>query len=283
MQMRTYGSTKEKLSVIGFAGIIVMNETPAEADRYVAEALDEGVNYFDVAPSYGNAQERLGPALAGRRNRIFLACKTGKRTRDEALAELHESLRLLQTDHFDLYQMHSMTTREDVETAMGPGGVMEALLQARTDGKIRHIGFSAHSDEAALALLDLYPFESVLMPFNWMTYLREGFGKPTLEKASAMGVTLLALKALARGAWPESLPPEQRPYPKCWYQPIEDPAQADLALRFTLSLPITAAITPGDIRMFRLAIRTVANFHPISDAEISQLMHMDPDMKPIFK
>jgi hypothetical protein len=116
-----------------------------------------------------------------------------------------------------------------------------------------------------------------------MTYLREGFGQAVVAKAEEAGVTLLALKALARCAWPASLPKEQRPYPKCWYQPIEDYNQADLALRFTLSLPVAAAITPGDIRLFRMAMQIVAKYHPISDAEISQLMHMDPDRQPIFK
>ena len=92
MQQRTYGRTNEKLSVIGFAGIIVMNETQADASRYVAEAIDEGVNYFDVAPSYGNAQERLGPALAGKRHQVFLACKTEERTRSNANEALEQSL-----------------------------------------------------------------------------------------------------------------------------------------------------------------------------------------------
>jgi predicted aldo/keto reductase-like oxidoreductase len=175
-----------------------------------------------------------------------------------------------------------VTTVDEVETIFGPDGAMEAFLQARQDGKILHIGFSAHSDAAALALLDRFSFDSVLFPLNWMTYLRKGFGQPTVNKAAEAGVTILALKAMARCAWPVSLPQNERPYPKCWYEPLDDPARAGMAIRFTLSLPVTAAITPGDIRLFRLAVKIAAAYHPISDAEISQIMHWDMERQPIF-
>ena len=282
MLQRPYGKTKEMLSVIGFAGIIVMNETQSDANRFVAEALDQGINYFDVAPSYGDAQDKLGPALAGHRQDVFLACKTEKRTRKEAEEALNHSLKTLQTDYFDLYQLHSMTTEADVAQAFGPKGVMETVVKAQQEGKIRPVGFSAHSDYAAQACLDRFPFESVLFPLNWMTYLREGFGKPLVERAQKDGLTLLALKALARCAWPEGMTREARPYPKTWYQPLDDPDRADLALRFTLSLPVTAAVTPGDIRMFRLAMQLIGAYRPITPDEIELLKTWDEDRQPIF-
>lgn len=282
MLQRPYGKTKEMLSVIGFAGIIVMNETQSDANRFVAEALDQGINYFDVAPSYGDAQDKLGPALAGHRQDVFLACKTEKRTRKEAEEALNHSLKTLQTDYFDLYQLHSMTTEADVAQAFGPNGVMETVVKAQQEGKIRHVGFSAHSDYAAQACLDRFPFESVLFPLNWMTYLREGFGKPLVERAQKDGLTLLALKALARCAWPEGMTREARPYPKTWYQPLDDPDRADLALRFTLSLPVTAAVTPGDIRMFRLAMQLIGAYRPITPDEVELLKTWDEDRQPIF-
>ena len=282
MLQRPYGKTKEMLSVIGFAGIIVMNETQSDANRFVAEALDQGINYFDVSPSYGDAQDKLGPALAGHRQDVFLACKTEKRTRKEAEEALNHSLKTLQTDYFDLYQLHSMTTEADVAQAFGPNGVMETVVKAQQEGKIRHVGFSAHSDYAAQACLDRFPFESVLFPLNWMTYLREGFGKPLVERAQKDGLTLLALKALARCSWPEGMTREARPYPKTWYQPLDDPDRADLALRFTLSLPVTAAVTPGDIRMFRLAMQLIGAYRPITPDEVELLKTWDEDRQPIF-
>ncbi|HOL55524.1 MAG TPA: aldo/keto reductase, partial [bacterium] len=130
MDKRPYGKTGEMLSIIGFGGIVAAELPQEEANSIVALAIDRGVNYFDVAPTYMDAEERLGIALKGKRNNIFLACKTGKRTKEEARKELENSLRLLNTDHFDLYQLHSMTTDEDFEVAMGPGGAMETFVKA---------------------------------------------------------------------------------------------------------------------------------------------------------
>src|ERR1700722_1406228 len=107
---RTLGRTGEQLSIIAFGGIVVMNENPGEASNIVAEAVDRGINYFDIAPSYGNAQERLGPALAPYRKNCFLACKTDGRMKDDSRAQLAESLRMLKTDYVDLYQFHPLTT-----------------------------------------------------------------------------------------------------------------------------------------------------------------------------
>src|ERR1044072_8898736 len=120
MERRALGKTGEELSIVGFGGIVGKDGEPPDASRLVAEAVDRGVNYFDVAPSYGNAEERLGPALEPYRDGALLPWKTGNRARDEAAEELRDSLRRLRTGHFDLYQLHAMTTREDLETATGP-------------------------------------------------------------------------------------------------------------------------------------------------------------------
>ena len=148
---RTLGRTGEKLSIIGFGGIVVMNEEAEAAKNIVAEAVDRGVNYFDVAPSYGNAQERLGPALEPYRNKSFLACKTDGRMKDDSRAQLEESLRLLKTDHVDLYQFHALTKMTELDKVLGPGGAMETMEAAKKEGKIRFIGFTVHSAETALA------------------------------------------------------------------------------------------------------------------------------------
>jgi aryl-alcohol dehydrogenase-like predicted oxidoreductase len=140
VKKQQYGRTKEKLSIIGFGGMVVKDVSPKEAANFVAEAVDRGVNYFDVAPYYGNAQRRLGPALKPYRHKSFLACKTLERDAAGAAKQLNESLKLLQTDHFDLYQLHALTDVEEVEQAFGPGGAMETILKAQEDGKVRYIG-----------------------------------------------------------------------------------------------------------------------------------------------
>lgn len=281
MERRPLGNTGEELSIIGFGGILVMNVEPAEADRLVAEAVDRGVNYVDVAPSYGNAEERLGPALEAYRDRVFLACKTQKRTRAEAEAELHDSLRRMRTDHFDLFQLHAMTTREDLETATGPGGALEALVAAREQGLIRHIGFSAHNVDVALELMDRFEFASVLFPLNWMEYFNAGFGPQVVEKAVQKGVGRLALKAMARQKWPEGA--DHGPWAKCWYEPCTDPREAELAVRFTLSQPITAALTPGHPEFFRMALDAVENFQPLTGEERDELRLRAQGLQPFFE
>lgn len=280
MEYRPLGSTGNDLSIIGFGGILVMNVEPSEAASLVAEAVDRGVNYFDVAPSYGNAEERLGPALEPYRNRVFLACKTMKRTREEAAQELRESLQRLRTDHFDLYQLHAMTTREDLETALGPGGALEALIDARDIGLIRHIGFSAHNVEVALELMDRFGFTSVLFPVNWMEYMNAGFGPQVVEKAAQKGVARLALKAMARQKLAEGA---ERTWDKCWYEPCGDPQEAALALRFTLSQPVTAAIPPGHAEFFRQALDVADSFQPVSDEEREELRTRARGLQPFFE
>ncbi|MBV9849374.1 MAG: aldo/keto reductase [Armatimonadetes bacterium] len=281
MEKRAYGSTGWELSVLGFGGIIVTDVDPAEADRYVGEAIDRGINYFDVAPSYGNAEERLGPALHPYRDGVFLACKTGRRDAAGAREELERSLRRMQTGHFDLYQLHAITSDEDVQRAFGPGGAMETFLKAREEGKVRHLGFSAHSVHAALAALDQFSFDSILFPFNYVTYEHAGFGPQVMEAAQAKGVARLALKGMARGPWREG-DPHRAEYPKAWYEPLADRAEAEMALRYALSLPITAAIPPGDIRLFRLALDIADAFTPLSATELAAVRAQAQAEQPLF-
>lgn len=280
MEKRAYGATGIDLSIIGFGGIIVDKVSTKEAAAHVAEAYDAGINYFDVAPTYGNAQEMLGPALKPYRDKVFLACKTGKRTAAEGQAELEESLRLLETEHFDLYQLHAMTTEEDFQTAMGPGGVMEMILKAKEKGQIRYVGFSAHSAEIAVRLLDAFDFASVLTPLNFASIWNGGFGPQIMDKAQEKGAAFLALKAMARTHVPEG---EKRPNPRCWYEPIPETDMAQLALRFTLGQPVTAAIPPGDIELFRIALAAVKDgFKPLTAAEEQSLRAYAKNLDPLF-
>lgn len=279
MERRPFGKTGEKVSAVGFGGIICSNEEPAEAQRLVSQAVDRGISYFDVAPSYGNAEERLGPALAPYRTKVFLACKTGKRTAAEAEAELASSLARLKTDHLDLYQHHGVTTLADVETIMGPGGAMEAFVKAREKGTVRFLGFSAHSEEAALALMDRYDFDSVLFPFNWTCWLASGFGEKVLAKAEKKGMARLALKTLAKRKWAEG---EERVWPKCWYRPVETYEEAVQAVRFTLSKPVTAAVSPGHAQLLWWMCDAAAHLRPLSAHEEEALAEQARSLAPIF-
>lgn len=282
---REYGKTGEKLSIIGFGGIVVMGSDQAYADRVVAEAIERGVNYFDVAPTYGNgeAETKLGPALEPYRKNCFLACKTTRRDRPGAEAELKQSLERLRTDHFDLYQLHAITDVEkDVDAVFKKGGAMEVFIQAKKEGRVRHLGFSAHSVEAAFAAMDRYDFDSVLFPFNFATWYKEDFGPQVIERAKAKGVARLALKAMARQSWPDGAKAKS-PFKKCWYQPLNDPEEQELGLRFTLSQPITAAIPPGEEKLFRRAVDLAMDLKPITADEEKRLAKLATGLNPIFK
>ncbi len=185
--------------------------TPARPSNIVAEAVDRGINYFDVAPSYGNAQERLGPALAPYRNKCFLACKTDGRMKDDSRADLEQSLRLLKTDHLDLYQFHALTKMTDLDKVLGPGGAIETMEAAKKEGKIRYIGFSVHSVETALAALDRYNFDTVLFPVNWVLFSQANFGPQILKRAQEKKMGILALKAMAKTVWPAGEKPRASP------------------------------------------------------------------------
>lgn len=278
---RTLGKTGEQLSIIAFGGIVVMDETTGQASNIVAEAVDRGINYFDVAPSYGNAQERLGPALEPYRKNCFLACKTEGRKKDDSRKQLEESLRLLKTDHVDLYQFHALTKMTELDTVLGPGGAMETMEAAKKEGKIRYIGFSVHSAETAVAAMDRYNFDTILFPLNWVLVSQAGFGPQILKKAQEKQMGILCLKSMAKTVWPAA---EQKnhPEPKCWYQPAAFPEEAAMGLRWTLGHPITAAIPPGDERYFRLAMDVAQNYKPLEPHEEQALLSGGRGVEPIF-
>ncbi len=279
LERRSLGRTGESLSIIGFGGIVVMDATPEEAAARVAHAIERGVNYFDVAPSYGNAEERLGPALAPYRKDVFLACKTQKRDRAGAAAELEASLRRMRTDHFDLYQLHAVTTREDVDRIFAADGAIEAFEAARRAGKARFLGFSAHSVDAALALIDRFAFDTILFPVNFATWHAGNFGPQVLEAARRKQMGILALKAMARRPWPQGA---TKTHAKCWYEPLADAASARDGLRFTLSHPVTAAIPPGDETLFAMALDLAAAFQPLTPAEADAIKQKGLSTPPLF-
>ena len=280
LERRALGGTGEKLSILGFGGIVVMDATTEQAAQRVKEAIDRGINYFDVAPSYGNAEDMLGPALEPYRKNIFLACKTTERSKAGATAELERSLKKMRTDHFDLYQLHAVTTPEDVKKILAPAGALEAFKEARKAGKLRFIGFSAHSVEAATALMDSFDFDTILFPINFATWNSGNFGPQVLAQAQQKKMGILALKAMARRPWPEGA---TKIHPKCWYEPLSTAEEASMGLRFTLSHPITAAIPPGDENLFKMAMNLAAKFKPLSREETEAIKEKGLKTEPIFR
>jgi len=145
--------------------------------------------------------------------------------------ELHNSLKVLRTDYFDLYQLHALTTPDDIKTAFGKDGALEAVEKAKKEGIIRYAGFSSHSVESAMEALENYDFNTVLFPVNFATWYKENFGPQVVEYAKNKGTAVLAIKAMACSVFPEG---KEKKYPNCWYLPLSEPEDALLGLRFTL-------------------------------------------------
>jgi aryl-alcohol dehydrogenase-like predicted oxidoreductase len=275
-----------ELSIIAMGGIVVCGLSQERASRRVAEAYDRGLNYFDCAPSYfdGEAESKLGEALKPYRSKVFLAEKTGRRDAKGAREELERTLQRFHTDYVDLYQFHAVSSMDDVDKILAPAGAAETFLAAKKEGKVRHLGFSAHNAPAALRLMDVLALDSVMFPVNVNAWENGGFGPQILDKAKSKGMARLALKALAFGKWPSSIKESDRKYPKCWYQPIDDREMARLALRFTLNQDITAAVPPGDERIFDLALELASAPLPqLTAVELTGLKTKISSLEPVFR
>ena len=281
MPKRRLGKTSEKLSIIGFGGIVVMNAEPDHAAKIVAESVEKGVNYFDVAPTYGDAELKLGPALKPFRKNVFLACKTTCRDRKGAKEELDASLKRLQTDHIDLYQLHAITDVEkDVKAALAKDGAIQTFLDAKKQGLIRYIGFSAHSPQAALTAMSLFDFDTILYPVNFCSHFKGSFDQQVLAEAKKRNMGILALKAVAKQKWQDNQ--ARKTYPKCWYEPISEPGLFKTALTWTLSQGVTAAVPPAEEQLFKMACDCAPQCKKITSNEISQLEKLAADLDPIF-
>ncbi len=277
---RVLGKTGENLSILGFGGIM-LNDNPQDyANDLVARAFDEGINYFDISPLYGNAQDKLGPALKPYRDRCFLACKTQEREAKGAEKQLEESLQVFGTDHFDLYQLHALSSVDQVKQAFGPDGAMEVFIKARQQGKVRYLGFSAHSVDAALYAMNQFDFDTILFPFNFNCWHNGNFGPQVFEAARSGNMGILALKAMA---YTRLKPGEDKLYKNVWYRPVLDDEMSRLALRYTLSKEITSAIPPGDAEFFWRAMEVAKDFQPVTEAETEKLISIAAGNEPIFQ
>lgn len=285
--------------------------------------MSRGATYIDVAPEYGDgvSQARLGPALEGKRDECFLACKTMFRDAEGAAKDLATSLEALRTDHLDLYQCHSVTTKEDVDEILGPGGCLEVFKKAKADGTIKHIGFSAHDEEQALRLIETGEFETVLFPLNFMAHRKGGVGADVLAAAKAKGMGILGLKAYAKcrlkaadgvvamdlggelgeqvgdpstikhipqgilSTYKKDFAVVCHPKYKCWYTPEDDPGYAEKLFKYTLSLGATSALAPGNAAMWEMGMKWVEGKESIDEfdeADVAGLDERYDGLTPIF-
>lgn len=272
MKYRKLGKTNLNVSEISFGGIMLMDTPQPEADKIVEDAVKNGINFFDVGPTYGNAQNILGPALKPYRDKVYLANKTEPgQTKDQVRRDMEKSLELLDTDFFDLYQLHEVTDEDALNKALGSGGALEAIIEAREEGLIKNIGFSAHKEWAALKLIKSFDFDTVMFPINWNYWFNYNQGPEVIKKAREKDMGIIAIKALAQRQWQN----EKKNDYNTWYKPIYDNRRlAELAFKFTLSQDVDTAVTPGDSRMLELAVdiyQDQSEKMDISESELKEL------------
>lgn len=265
MQHREFGRTGFKIPAVSYGGIVSAGVYDKvnypeygqdSSDHYVGWAIERGVDYFDVAPTYGNAEEQLGKSLRPYREKVHLACKTMCRDRAGAEKELKKSMELLYTDHFDVYQLHAVSSMDDVEKAFAPGGVMELMRELKEKGIAANIGFTAHNEDAAIRMIELYDFDSVLFPFNWFMNMEHGMGSRLIKLAKERNMGVLCMKAFIERKWENEEERKNSQFPKSWCKPIdvEDEAFGVAAMKYALSLGVDTLIPPGNFASFSFAV-----------------------------
>jgi aryl-alcohol dehydrogenase-like predicted oxidoreductase len=261
METRRLGRLGHMSSVLIYGGAALSRVDQAEADRSIARALDAGINHFDVAANYGDAELRYGPWMSEIRSRIFLSTKTEQRTKDEARLEIERSLVRLQVDRVDLIQLHAVNDLEQLDLATGRGGSLDAAIEARDEGLVGAIGITGHGHDAPathLEALRRFPFESVLTPLNYLLHSDPSYRADydaLVDEIKRQDAALMIIKAIARGLWRED---EEQRY-ETWYEPLDQQEQVDAAIDFVLERPeVTGLCVAGDTRLLDMTIRAEA-------------------------
>jgi aryl-alcohol dehydrogenase-like predicted oxidoreductase len=274
IERRPFGRTGHRSTATLFGAAALSRATQAEADRTLELLLRHGVNHIDTAARYGDSELRIGPWMAQHRKDFFLATKTGERTAQKAREGIQQSLERLRVDHVDLIQLHSLGHPDDWEQATGPGGALEALIEARAQGLARFIGVTGHGwtipamHRRSLARFD---FDAVLLPYNYFMAQDERYRRSfeeLLATCRARNVAVQIIKSIARGPWATT----ERSH-TTWYQPLEEQADIDRAVHWVLDLPDVFLNTAGDLTLLPRVLDAASRFaHRPPDDEMGTML-----------
>ena len=272
MQTRALGDTGHDSSVTTF-GTIALNWLEQEgADQMVELLLNHGVNHFDVAPTYGDAELKLGPKLRQHREEIFVGCKTQEREYEGAKRELERSLTRLGVDRIDLYQVHGLEYEHELETITGEGGALEAIREAKDEGLVDHVGLTSHGDPQLIldALDRIDDLETVMFPLNPVVVGKddpEYDYEAVLERANELNVGTLGIKAFAKGRWPptDDLARADRPYAN-WYEPVDTPGAIRERFDFAAARGLTSVVSPGDPKLVAMVVDAAERYDGMDEA-----------------
>jgi aryl-alcohol dehydrogenase-like predicted oxidoreductase len=260
-----------------------MQISQADADKVIESIIEAGINHIDVAPSYGQAEIRIGPWMPRERGRFFLGCKTLERTRKGAWKEMQESLKRLQTETFDLYQCHAVTSMEELDAITMKGGALEAFVEARREGLTKFIGITGHGAEAPkiyLEALRRFDFDTVMFPLNFVQMADPEFRRNAEEliaACKAKDVGTLVIKSVTKAPWGE-----RQHTATTWYEPFDKREEIQPAVNFVLSHEVTGLCTAGDIRILPLVIQACQDYSRLSKNEIEEMIESGKQYEPLF-
>lgn len=283
METRRFGRTGHMSTVAIFGAAALWEVDQAEADAAMEQVIAAGVNHIDVAPSYGIAEQRVGPWLARERARFFVGCKTMERSKAGAAKELRQSLERLQTDHFDLYQLHAITGVGELDEATRSGGALEAAIEARDAGLTRYIGITGHGVDSPAVFIEAlrrFDFDSVLFPLNFVQYANPTYRRSSeelLRQCRAKDVGTMIIKSITKGPWGE-----QAKTHTTWYQPFTDSKRIQQAVNFVLSQDVTGLCTVGDTRLLPLVLRACDRYTAMIESEQEALIATAEAYEPLF-
>lgn len=283
METRRFGRTGHSSTVAIFGAAAFMEISQEAADRVMESVIEAGINHIDVAPSYGQAEIRVGPWMPRERKRFFLGCKTLQRTKEGAWNELRESLKRLQTETFDLYQCHAITTMEELDAVTMKGGALEAFVEARQQGLIKFIGITGHGVDAPkiyLEALRRFDLDSLLFPLNFVQMVDPEYRKQAEEliaTCKARDVGTMVIKTITKGPWGS-----KQHTATTWYEPFDKSEEIQRGVNFALSYDVTGLCTAGDTRILPLVIQACENFTRLSHDEIEAMIESGRQYEPLF-
>ncbi|HSL43016.1 MAG TPA: aldo/keto reductase [Anaerolineales bacterium] len=283
METRRFGRTGHMSTVAIFGAAAFMSISQEDADKVIESVIEAGINHIDVAPSYGQAEIRIGPWMPRERGRFFLGCKTMERTKEAAWNEMQQSLKRLQTENFDLYQFHAVTTMEELDAITMKGGALEAFVEARRQGLTRYIGITGHGVDAPkiyIEALKRFDFDSVLFPLNFVQMGNPEYRKYAEEliaTCKAKDVGTMVIKAITKAPWGE-----RQHTATTWYEPFNQYDEIQRGVNFSLSYDITGLCTVGDTRILPLFIQACQNFSPLTNDEKEEMIKSGSQYEPLF-
>ncbi|SDM44047.1 Predicted oxidoreductase of the aldo/keto reductase family [Halogranum gelatinilyticum] len=288
MQTRPLGDTGHDSTIMTF-GAIALNWLDQEgANQMVELMLDRGVNHFDVAPMYGDAELKLGPKLRQHREDIFLGCKTQERDAEGARRKMDQSLNRLGVDHIDLYQIHGLEYEHELDTITAEGGALETIREAKAEGTISHIGLTSHGNPQLIldAIDRIDDLDSLMFPLNPVVVGKDDEDHAydaVLERAAEEGIGTLGIKAFARGPWPstDELPEADRPYAN-WYEPVDTPDEITERFDFAASQGLTSVVSMGDPKLVSMVLHAATQYDGMTDeAQRSLVERLRHDDSPV--